>query len=352
MRDVHLALVPVLERLQNDAAAYFGETSVRLVPLEYHDRPFSHLMRVAVFAGGASSPVSVLFVKVSKLKPVSHATETMRARVEHDYAITCRLHRVMRGCSAVGVVPPVACYPEHLAIVTEEVRGPTLLEYLVSRAGWFPSAKRLDAMYRTTAAVGQWVRVFQETDAPGPRLPVHALRDYIDHRLKRLVVEDARRFSPRDRTNVLRQCDRLNAEIGGRELEQVPVHSDLALGNILVDGERIVVLDFAMTKRGTALHDVARLHVQMDVLAVKPYIRDSVVRRLQSNLLTGYDLSLSEHRPLFRLLVLLHRLNHLVTLRLERGRTAVSAYNRLVARRHYRWLREELAQGRSVQAHT
>jgi Ser/Thr protein kinase RdoA (MazF antagonist) len=157
-------------------------------------------------------------------------------------------------------------------------------------------------------------------------------------------------LSEDQRHRVLSHIDFLTSQIPSAELRQVPVHSDLAMGNILVSGKRVVVLDFAMAKTGTALHDLARLFVQVDLLAVKPHVQERVVRRLEESLLAGYDPALSVNRPLFRLLVLLHRVNHVVTLLFQPARFIEAAYNRLVLHRHYRWLTDELARSGLVKA--
>ena len=96
-------------------------------------------------------------------------------------------------------------------------------------------------------------------------------------------------FSSDDRLAVLNHIQALGAQIAPQDLKEVAVHSDLALGNILVSDGRIVVLDFAMSKLGTRLHDLTRLYVQLDLLAVKPRFSSRVVRRLQQALLNGFD---------------------------------------------------------------
>ena len=108
------------------------------------------------------------------------------------------------------------------------------------------------------------------------------------------------------------------------------------------------VLDFTMAKMGTALHDLGRLFVQLDLIGVKPHVQERVVRRLQESLLTGYDSTLTVTNPLFRLLLLLHRVNHIVTLLYQPAQLVEAAYNRLVLQRHYRWVGRELADNSPV----
>jgi aminoglycoside phosphotransferase (APT) family kinase protein len=191
--------------------------------------------------------------------------------------------------------------------------------------------------------VGRWIDVFQAADRAGNTVSVDGLKQYIDVRLARLADHRSADFTRADRARVLRHIDWLAEQIPERDLVEVPVHSDMALGNILASGERVVVLDFAMAKRGSRLHDLTRVYVQMALLGLKPQIRTSTLQRLQRALLAGFDPGLSDLTPLFRLSVLLHRVNHLATVTVKRSSVAESLYNRLVRRQHARWISAELA---------
>ena len=336
------SLAPVLARLQGDVARHYGNAATRLVPLDYQDREFSHVLRVAVHDDGASEPFSHLFVKLTKPKTVGGGGSRLRDRVIRDFETMARVHSFMAAHHDLGVVPPVACYPEHFAIVTEQVSGPTLKEYLTRHAAWFPRAGALSASTALLETAGRWIRTFQASMSVSGEVRLDEVREYVDYRLKKLVAANPGSFDEEHRQRVLKHVDALSELVPDADLKEVAVHSDLALGNILVDGQRIVVLDFGMTKTGCRITDVTRLYVQMELLALKPYIRRGVIGHLLSGLLTGFAPDLRPENPLFRLFVLRHRINHLVTL-LEEGNTGVSrAYSRFVCRSHYRWLEREL----------
>lgn len=329
---------PVLDRLHADAVNHFGVGALRLEPVRYDNREFSHLLRVAVYEAGNGTAFTHLFVKMTKPKLIDGSLHVVRSRVVQDFETTKRVQSSMSSMADVGVLNAVVCYPEHLAVVTEEVAGPTLLQYLSTGAAWFPASARLDDLCATASSVGRWIRLFQATAHPGDVMAGTFFREYIDHRLKRLVMRQTPEFAMADRDRVLRHVDSLFAQVPPAALRQVPIHSDLALGNILVNGRRIVVLDFTMAKSGAALHDLARLSVQMDLLTVKPQLRASVIRSIQTSLMAGYQPGLTFDDPLFRLLTVLHRVNHLVTVVFQRTGLLEAAYNWLVARRHYQWL--------------
>jgi hypothetical protein len=335
---------PILARLAQESARHFGTAVVRLTPTSYQERPFSHLLGVSVSRPRSGRGDVDIFIKVFKPKPLDGGVEKMRHRVLHEFHTTRRIHEALAGSTELGAVRPVACYVEHLAIVTERVEGSTLLAHLQAHAAWFPHGGARRSLEETLGAVGRWLRVFQSIDRGSGRVSVSALRAYVDIRLERLV-RYAAGFTEADRRRVLDHLERLGGDAAPKDLEEVPVHADLALGNVLVSNRRIVLLDFAMANRGSYLHDASRLYVQLDLLLVKPQFRPSVIRGLQLALLQGLDPSLEPDRPLFRFFLLLHRINHLGTLVQNHASFPGSTYNGLVRRRHRLWIDREL--GRS-----
>jgi tRNA A-37 threonylcarbamoyl transferase component Bud32 len=334
---------PVLARLETDIVGRYGPSPLRLVPCESHDRPSSSILLVRVCADD-ERPLTHLFVKVFKSKVIPNAgPDAMRERVEHDFEATRRTYAAMAGHEELGVVPPVACYPDLLALVTEQVNGEHLIEHLQRHAGWLPTDQTLSELRQTMARVGQWVRVFQQVSPTGAIGSIQELRQYIDIRLERLVRDSRGKFSEADRHQVLHHIDAVGATVAPEELRQVTVHSDLSLGNVLVSNGRIVVLDFAMTRLENWLHDITKVFVRVGLLALKPKFTVRVVRDLQASLLRGFDPSLSTAHPLFRLSVLQHRILHLLALYQQPQSGFQAAFDLLVRSHHWRWLRAELA---------
>lgn len=333
---------PVLERLRQDAEQRLGVSPLRFVPVNREERPFTRLLRVSVHRSGDVEPLTHFFVKIFKVKP-DVGVERTRERIVRDFDVNRRVHDAMQPLEELGAVPPVACYPDLLAIVTEQVTGPTLLDHLQMEAAWFPAAARIEGLCRTVGTAGRWIREFQGSATGGGCVAIEDLCAYVDHRLQRLVRHGT--FSTSDRAQVLTLIDHLGARIAAEDLKEVPIHSDLALGNIIVSGRRIVVLDFAMTKLGTRLHDLSRLFLQIELLAIKPQLRATIAGQLQRSLLEGFEPGLTVEHPLFRLLMLLHRVNHFTSLSLNRASLPAAIYNNFVRRHHRRSIAAELQRG-------
>jgi hypothetical protein len=330
---------PIFERLRAEALQRFGFHPARLAAVSYEERPFSRLCRAAVSRDGAAQPELHVFIKIFKPKDPAAGID-MRARVRQDFDTTSEIYSFMSGEHDLGVVKPVACYDDLLTIVTEQADGVTLLEELEAHATWFPRPARVDALAATLETVGRWLRRFQGFHPSGARLTVAGIRDYVDIRLVRLVEHGV--MPAQRRQQILEQIERLGSQLTSDDLVDVAVHADVAPANILVSGRSVVMLDFAMASRGTRVHDISRLYMQLDLLKAKPQFRAAVLDRVNASLLRGFDPALTPRAPLFRLISLLHHVNHLGTLSRLRERFPARVLSARIIRMHRAWIEREL----------
>lgn len=331
-------LTGVLAWLTSELCTEFGTLDVHVAPVFYEERKFSHVLKVAV--SGSGVPDRHLFVKIFKCAPDD--VERIRGRVARDFERTRQIYQAMARWADLGAVRPVACSPQLLVSVTEEAPGETLLAYLQSRSAWLTDGGSPTEPAATMTRVGRWLRAFQSTAPVAGMMPVDSLRSYVDVRLERLVALPSAGFSADDRRRVLAYIDRLGAAADPEDLEEVTIHGDLAPANILVTQDRVTVLDFAMAGTGSRLHDLTRLIVQVELVGLKPQFRTAVLQRAIRALLSGFDSDVTAQRPMFRLLSLLHRTNHLATLASSRASFPASAYNWHVRRAHRAWIEREL----------
>lgn len=339
------AFAPVLDRLAIDTAAFLGVERVRLTTVELQERPYSFIARMGVHRQGEGPAFTHVFVKAVKVAGGVEERERMRRRVAHEFEVTRRVFDATKLHGDVAVVPPIVCYPEHLIIATQQVDGDTLFDYVSERASWFAWQRNVSEMTAMMAATGRWLTEFQSLDRDGGHVTLEWFEDYVDIRLRRLVADSRGRFREPDRQRTLSHINALWTQVRADHLREVAIHADLALSNVMVAGSRIVVLDFAMAQRGGILHDLSRLYVQIELLAVKPQLRPSALREAQAALLAGFDPSLTRDSAAMRLYSLLHRVNHYGSLTLKPSSFPTSWYNALVARQHRRWIEAELIRG-------
>ena len=69
-------------------------------------------------------------------------------------------------------------------------------------------------------------------------------------------------------------------------------HGDFRLGNILIDGNRIVILDFTDSGIGSIYMDLATFHLNLEMLKYSFYILDrNKIRELQMNFVDSFNTS-------------------------------------------------------------
>jgi Ser/Thr protein kinase RdoA (MazF antagonist) len=323
----------VLAQLQLRGRELFGSDTIRAEVDTVLVRQFSRVYKLRL---NGESNCPYVFVKIARPRfNTAEEFDFMTRRVAKDYQTTRNVHEAMSACDGLHVVRAIACFPEHLALMTEAAPGDTLRAYLERQAQWW-GARNETELLDVARRAGEWIRTFQKTGGDGRRIQMEEIREYIDVRLRRLTAAPHARFSESDRSNVLAALGR--QRISEADLTSVHVHGDLALSNILVDLRRITVLDLAMAGSGTRFHDLAHLYMQMGLLAMKPSFRPATVGALQRALLQGYDAGLSPEEPLFRVMYLQHRVCHWVALFESRRNLVQRLYDQRIARGHRRWI--------------
>lgn len=327
---------PAFRQLEDRSAEFFDAPRVHLVPLQASERENSRLLRARV-----EGPANRVEIFVKMLRPRGETDEhrrMMRDRVVSDFETTLKVHRQMAPLAGLAAVRPIACFPDELVLVTERARGDTLGRLLEQRAAWWPDEPAVADLERTLARTGTWLRVFQSGATEPRAFSLAAMREYADVRLRRLVTMRRAGFPEAARQQILEHFDLRAGQVAPGDLDQVPVHGDIAPSNILVEPEGVTVLDFAMATAGGKYHDVARLFTQLEFLTCKPKFRQRVIARLQAALLDAFEPGLHQAHPLFELFVLQHRLCHMANLSGHPAAGLSRAYNWYQRRGHRAWL--------------
>lgn len=323
MRRSTAEFAPVIAELARNAAAHFGTESVEIEPVRRIDGPYSSVLNVRV-SGGTSR--SGAYIKVYKPRSNSEADLARADRfLQREFRATSTLHAALATQPEIGALRPIACLPEHRAIVTAEVIGRPFGELLNEVSA--PDARILEIGRR----VGRWVRAYQQIAPADGRIELSERRAYIDERLRQL---EAGVIDGPARRHVLATVDALSAAIGSATLPAVAIHADLTPTNVLVgDDGRVTVLDFTMAKAGSIHHDLAHMYFHLGLFGQRRRGRAALARDVQRALLEGYDASLSVHDPLFALMVWQHAVCHLAMLADRRIPVGGAAYRWLLRRR-------------------
>lgn len=333
-----------LQRLKDDSQKYFGASEVTIEPLNYIRRPFSEVLQVNVRNGGQSSRA---FIKIAKPRERSdeHLALVQR-RVARDFATTTRIYQSLKSYPGLAAVKPIACFPEDLALVTEQVGGETLKQLIERRAVLRPAEKSIEELSNIFAGVGTWLQAFQEVEPTEKKFSLDRLRNYVDDRLVKLVGVDRAGFCEEDRAGVLRYLDARCAEVPERDLREVSIHADFCPENVMIDGSRVILLDFTMAKAGAIYHDLTHMFMHVELLKRKLLYQNRVVNQLQESLLSGYEPGLSPNHPLFEILLLQHIIARLTSMTGVKLRPATRVYQWHLWRSYRKWVKKLSRYGR------
>ena len=331
---------PVLAKLEAGGRQYFGPSFVGVAPVRALDRPFSTILeiRVKVQAGTDNA-----FVKILKPRANTEAEiESMRQNVVKDFEMTSRVHQGLSRYPGLTAVRPIACFPEDLAIVTEQAVGKTLAELLTQAAGW-PNPHARQRLVRTVRQAGTWIRAAQAALPQDREIAIDTVKTYFDRRLTDMEARGPMRLTRAGRVALERHRDRLielalmdqGTHIG---FPAVWIHADFCPENVIVRDGRMTVLDFTMAKAGTIYHDVSHLYLWIESMTAKPWFRRRITALLQAELLDAFEPGLTPDRPLFALTLLQHVLCHLVEIQ-SGGRSRIARlYAARLHARHRQWL--------------
>jgi tRNA A-37 threonylcarbamoyl transferase component Bud32 len=318
---------PVLDALSAGAEDYFGDSAARVEPIGRLDRPFSGLLRLRITT---RTEATHAFLKIYKPRPpVPYAPDPDLSRmVEEEYAATLRMYRALTDRPGLAAPRPISVFPEHKAIVTEELTG-TSFDRLLRAEAWRLKAP---AMLQAIATrIGAWIREYQRVMPAAGDLSLPAQREYIDERLRYITP---RILSRDERAATLAFFDELAAEVGPARQSLVAIHADLCPANILItEGGGVGVLDFAMAQSGSRFHDAAHLYMHLNRQRLRPRIGAPFIPSVLAALLRAVDESATRPDPLFRLMLLQHAVCHVTQLAGRSGGPVDGALCWLIRRR-------------------
>ena len=194
---------------------------------------------------------------------------------------------------------PIACFPADLILIMEECPGEPFMRLMSAGARFWPAVERRKALARYCYLSGKWLKIFQESTIKGDaRLDPEELVQYIDVRLQKLVARSAIPFSEKLRSRILTFLE-AKGPGAAAELAIAGVTGDFVPANVLVDRDRVAVLDFGMFNYGSTFQDLAQYYQHIDFFRQKPVYSPAIISDLQETFLRGYDSNFDSNKVLF-----------------------------------------------------
>jgi tRNA A-37 threonylcarbamoyl transferase component Bud32 len=304
---------------------------IRIMPLSYKVRKYSKSIHATMYSKEGIS--QDIFIKTYEHGGFEKSSTELKRLIEAEFKILKFLH-----AEGLSVVKPLFYIPEYLTIVTEKRHGHRFQDLLIRKARLYPSVKTINYLEQLCYGCGRWLRDFQQITQTKERFNLDILREGISWRINRLD----NLFDQRLREKILTYFEEQKEGIDEAYLKVSGVHGDFFPGNILINGEEIVVLDFTMFRYGSVYTDLAYFSHQLETLLLKPFFRKTIITVLKRAFLMGYDEGLIlEKNPLFRLFRIQHLLSRLVALSQDKDYLFYQRlYNLRIAKRCIKLLEE------------
>ncbi len=219
-------------------------------------------------------------------------------------------------------------------IITENTPGENLAELVQKQAKGWPNPHEFEKLKKHLSRSGQLLKTFQNKTKQNKVYDYQTLVEDVDIRLRQLINIPKSALQPTDREAILafyQQSLKKNLPA----YNEVILHRDFGLGNLLVTDQQVIVHDFNRLESGHPFFDLTRLFHQLEMLTYKPVFRRNVIKSLQEAYLEGYGYQDKPHNVLFNLFLLRHYFTHLLGLvKTEEKRFTSRLYSQWVKTKH------------------
>jgi len=244
----------------------------------YDEKSASHIFKVKI--GGR-----VYYFK--KLKPrFSSYSHDLEEQLIVEYKALTKFNRIFSEYEHFNVPKPVFFSPEDLLLVTEEIKGTSILDICRKFASRFKT-RELRAIDVCTR-VGEFFRIYHESETyPYTIEDLDESVDYVRQRLFDGI------FSQEEEARISAYLERMHSEIKGEiyQYSKNPIHSDVSPCNIFFDEEDINVLDFADHRIGHHFQDLIGFKLMLErQLGTRIKYRQSAKEELLRAFSNGYGL--------------------------------------------------------------
>jgi hypothetical protein len=242
--------------------------------------------------------------------------------IQKEFRVLSYYKELFKNYCNFSVVKPLAFYNEPPALITEECSGEAFDIIVRHNGRLFPSDKTMRYLSLLCKNCGEWLRIFQSFS------PIKEDQSFKFEDTVGFIHNQLNRCSE----NILLEQDIINkihkyiddkaSTISIPNIIITGMHSDFILSNILIDGEKVRVLDFGGYREGPACRDVATFLYSLEILLVNPMFRFSTIDLLKKEFLLGYGWGNNQKDlQLFKLFYIRELLGGLIELskRMQRG---------------------------------
>ncbi len=291
-------------------------------------RPLSVVARVHVRL--ADQATETVYLKYYRSLPGKDMAEV----VQRDFDTSLFWWERFKQSERFNVIEPLYVDVVNHVMLTRESKGDDIQTYLNKSGHLFGTFDDKDKIMEMMRLCGGWLRYFQDIPVDAGeenRITLEYLLDYINLRMDRIVEKTHIGFDAALQEKVNRYLRDQWARMDAGDNTISYLHSDFSLSNVLFDEKGVTVLDFTKKETGSVYKDLTRFFHQLILLSYKPSFKKAFVNEMQRQFLQGYGDGAVHEKPLFRIFLMIHVINHLgKSARFWEQSTRGKLYNRWV----------------------
>ena len=275
--------------------------------------------------------------------PINRSVTQRSNQAVVEYGVLQRLQEAFSSLQGLGVPRPTLLLPEYEAYVMEYVEGEMLVNCFnaVKHLQPWRTFHQLAGRY---SQVGEWLRHFQRFTMAGLR-GVEGLDEVWERCTlvaERIDTNKSPRLPKNFAASVLTRLDELRLQIKPGSIPCCGWHHDFGPWNMIVDKDRLTVIDFLGYSIGPVVLDPLKVLISLHDEAV--YVTNSTgrIRTLRERFLAGYAPLPRASAEAVLMCEALYRLSSVVaSLGAKNERPDRQLARRVILKRHVKWLYDE-----------
>lgn len=266
----------------------------------------------------------------------------LQQRVGASYENLSRVYASFKAFSGYSVIKPIACFPEWIALITEESPGIDLWTLIRKKAKFYPSKTNLHLLKKYCRACGKWLAIFQQITRRPDLDPCEfdSFIETLDSSLSTLIHKQNSMFSNEFRQRIIGFCQQLILSIPDEDRMVSGLHYDFAPVNILIHEDKITVLDLEDLRNGVIYYDSIYFYYHLNLLLETPIYRPATVAKLQKAFIEGFGTLLDLSKNVVTLCLIHNVIDSLLYLSHHREHVSwyKKLYDKLLYKKHIHWL--------------
>ncbi len=291
-------------------------------------RPLSVVARIQIRL--TDQTTETVYLKYYRTLPDKDMAEV----VQRDFDTSLFWWERFKQSEQYNVIEPLYADVHNHVMLTRESKGDDIQTYLNKSGHLFGPFDDKDKIMSMMRLCGGWLRYFQDIPADEDDknlITLEYLLDYINLRMDRIVEKTRIGFDTTLQQKVNRYLKEQWERMDARDNRISYLHSDFSLSNVLFDEQGVTVLDFTKKETGSVYKDLTRFFHQLILLSYKPSFKKTFINQMQRQFLEGYGDERVYEKPLFRIFLMIHVINHL-------GKSARFWEQSLRGRLYNRWV--------------